>query len=607
VAAVAIAALQASAPLAAQEKPERKGGVVTTVEVEILSLDVLALDQKDGPVLGLKQEDFEVKVAGKVQPFEFFEPPRGPSRRGEADSPEHFAGSAEPVKSDGRPLPHVLFFVDLEQLPKGAIRDAAAAIQETGGRVAGSARIGLVAQFGGAQALAWDTNSIEHVLPELEAIHDAALQSSVSVAVRSIASDRAATGAPLALEARLSLENMLIDDIVAAERAGGDASAAYQALARFLASETDRVKRAVENLRDVCGRFATLEGSRHLVYVSQGIERVPGLNVVTRLQAARASSRNPFGAGTALAVPGQVPRTEASRLGFVPMPLVDLDELRNGLAASGITFHFLDAMPLGADLATAEDRYASSAGQRTNERRALEDSALRMVDATGGISRLTPGDLKASFDTFLDAAASTYRMGVRLTDVDTRRTYKVSVTVKKGGVTARARSAYRPKGNAAVAALASTLAGEAGSARLKAAADSKRPGALRLAKKPLTVSVAWKRKSTMSSKEPGKAFYRLEVAVPHDELRFNPEEDSMVASVRIVVEAKGLEGSFSETFTDDLFVSFSGPEYKEARGTNATRTVTLLLPPGRYELNVTVNDALEGSFGSATQRVEAEK
>lgn len=268
---LAISVLQGAAPLAAQERPARQGGVVTTVEVEILSLDVLALDQKDRPVLGLKQEDFEVKVAGKVQPFEFFEPPRGPSRRGGADSPEHFAGSLEPAKPDGRPLPHVLFFVDLEQLPKGAIRDAASAIQGAAGAFAGSARVGLVAQFGGAQALAWDTDSIEHVLPELEVLHDAALQSSGSVAIQNAGSGAPTSGSPLALEARLSLENMLIDNIVAAERAGGDPSGAYQALARYLTAETDRAKRAVENLRDVCGRFAPLEGSRHLVYVSQGI------------------------------------------------------------------------------------------------------------------------------------------------------------------------------------------------------------------------------------------------------------------------------------------------------------------------------------------------
>jgi hypothetical protein len=584
-------------PLLAQEK---KGGVVTTVEVDILSLDVLALDKKDHPVLGLTQADFEVKVAGRVQPFEFFEAPRGPSRRGGADSPEHFVGAAEPIKSDGRPVPHILFFVDLEQLPKEAIRNVATAVQETTAKVAGSARLGLAVQFGGAQVMAWDTGSIEQVLPELEAMHDAALDSS-NVTVRQTSGGDGPLDSPLALEGRVNLENLLINDIVI-----GGGKPAFQNLATYLASERERVKRTIANLRDVAGRFATLEGARHLIFLSQGIERVPGANVVNRLALARAQKRNPM-ADTKMAIPGQVSTPDANLLGFVPMPLVDLDEARTWLAASGVTVHFLDPLPLGYEMMSAADKYAGSAGQRTNEKKSLEESAVRIADDTGGLSRLSPGRLAGSLDTFLDAAASTYHIGVRLTDVDTRKRYKVSVSVKKPGVTALSRSAYQPKGKPGAATLASVLASDAGNARLKAAADEKRPGAARLAKKPFPIQVVWKGKATMPSNDPGKAFYKLEVQVPHDELRFNPEEDSMLASVRIVVEAKGLEGPFSETFTDDLFLSYTGPEYKEVRGTNAAKTVTLSLPPGKYELSITVQDALENRFGSAVQRIEAEK
>ena len=37
-----------------QETPQRRGGVVTTEEVTVLTLDVLALDKKGRPVFGLQ-------------------------------------------------------------------------------------------------------------------------------------------------------------------------------------------------------------------------------------------------------------------------------------------------------------------------------------------------------------------------------------------------------------------------------------------------------------------------------------------------------------------------------------------------------------------------
>ena len=123
--------------------------------------------------------------------------------------------------------------------------------------------------------------------------------------------------------------------------------------------------------------------------------------------------------------------------------------------------------------------------------------------------------------------------------------------------------------------------------------------------KPIPVTLEWRGKATTASPDPAKPFWKLEVRIPHEELRFEPESDAFVASVRIAVEANAVEGPLRDAATDDWFLSYSGEEYKEVRDTAASRLVTLQLPPGRYDVRVSVTDALANTFGQATLRVDA--
>ena len=80
-----------------------------------------------------------------------------------------------------------------------------------------------------------------------------------------------------------------------------------------------------------------------------------------------------------------------------------------------------------------------------------------------------------------------------------------------------------------------------------------------------------------------KTYWKLDVKVPHEALTFKPEEDALLASVQIAVEASALDGPLRDSFTDDWLLSYTGPEYKEVRDADAVRSVTLQLAPGRWE------------------------
>ena len=589
-------------------------------------MDVLALDKKDRPVFGLVATDFEVKVAGKVQTIEFFEPPREPAARGAGtpkegrpDSEERIAGTTTPFEAKGATR-HVLFYVDLEQLPKRTIYESANAIRKALEHPA-AGRYSLAANFVRVSSRVWDSDSPDAILAEADAMAaDASSGESTTSRATGVERERGIATpvpsmAPASYEDRQFLESTLIDDLIWAEGAGGDTRQQVQAIVDYLAAERRRVKASVENLRETAARLAALDGPRHVFILSEGLERVPGFNFLSRVkaeEAARLKSSLPAGGGASgrgAATPPWAPGADRSvgggRFAFNSGPLLEVDELDRWLASSGVIVHYLDPSPLGKDLPTAQDRFAFESSQRREETKNLQDTPLRFASETGGLTRLSANDLSGALGDLLDATSSTYRLGVRLQGVDPKKTYTVKVSTRKAGVNMFARTAFKPAST--MPQIAAALSSEAHHAGAAARADERRPGVARLAKKPLPVVLEWKGLSTLRSNDPARPFWKLDVKIPHEALTFRPEEDALLASVQIAVEAVALDGPLRDSFTDDWLLSYSGSEYKEVRDHEAVRTVTLQLPPGRWELKVSVHDALGEAFGAATVRVEASR
>jgi hypothetical protein len=628
------AALVLAAPLLAQTPPPAPAaspaptprvGVTATEEVAVLTLDVIAVDGRNRPVFGLVPADFEVRVAGKVQTIDFFEPPReraghpGTPKENRPDSEERIAGTTTTFEARGA-VRHVLVWVDLEQLPRRSILDTAEALHKAFDH-APSGRYGLATHFGGTSARIWDADSVDALLIEADRMGSEAAENAEGATARvSGLQGTSAHGAdsPLQYESRKLYEKQLIDDLIGAEKmaAEGLVRGGIQTISAYLAAERRRTRTALQDFRETAERFSSLEGARHLFFISEGFERVPGFNFLAQLQAEEAAAGGPAStAGRALAggrgfpaipgAPGSGRDLGANRFAFDSGPLFEADDLARWLAASGVTVHFIDPGSLGRGLPTAEDKYAFNSTLRQEDAKNLQETPLRYASDTGGLSRVSTNDIGAALGDLLDATTATYRIGVRLQSVDAKKSYSVKVSVKKSGVTALARSAFQPGPKKAQAA--ATLAADAGRASLAAKVDERRPGAARLAKKPLPVVLDWKGRSTLSSKDPAKPFWRLDVKIPHEALTFRPEEDAMLASVQIAVEAVSLDGPLRDSFSDDWFLTYSGPEYKEARDHDAVRSVTLQLPPGRWELKVSVHDALGDAFGGATVRVEASR
>lgn len=600
-------------------------------EVTVLTLDVLAVDGKDRPVFGLVPADFEVRVSGKVQTIDFFEPPReraasGPAspKGGRPDSEERIAGTTTPFEATGS-VRHVLVWVELEQLPRRSILDIAAALRKAFDH-APSGRYGFATHAGTTAARVWDADSVDAILVEADRLVAEVAEAAEGFSARTAGDSGMASargpGSPPQYESRKFTERALIDDLIETENAGGDTRLQTQAIASYLAAERQRTKVLLADFRVTAERFAGLDGPRHLFYVSEGFERVPGFDFLARLNAEEAArvhagtssgglSSSPLAgrgrAGGAFApVPGSPGSSRdlgGARFGFDPGSLTEADDLDRWLASSGVIVHFVDPGSLGRGLPSAEDKYAFNSTLRKDEARNLEETPMRYAADTGGLSRIATNDVGDALSGLLDATAATYRIGVRLQGVDPKKTYSVKVSTRKAGVNMLARSAFKPAAPAPIAA--ASLAETARHAGVEARADERRGGAARPSKKPIPVTLEWKGRASAPSSDPARPYWKLEVRIPHEDLRFETDSDAFVASVKIVVEAFGLDGPLRDSTADDWFLSYSGDEYKDVRDTAASRLVTLQMPPGRYDLRVSVNDALGGTFGQATLRVDA--
>ncbi len=591
---------------------------MTRVDVDILELDVLALDRKDHPVPDLKRDEFEVRIAGKVQPLEYFDPPVPRLSAGATagtsptppPAPVVLPGTTTPVQPDQRPVPHVLVFVDLEDLPLLAVKEAVPEVAQALSRLSPPVRFSVVSHFGRTSPVVWEEETWDRVSSALETLGDEAAEEARQVGSISDGTSRGGTPysmSPPNYEARQQLEKRLLDDLVAAldilqsTRDGRPLADAWRQIGLYVQAERIRVKELVAGLRKTCEDFAPLDGRRVLILVSRGFERSPGFNFLQAAQIAQQSYARggaPPVPGTVQAMPG-LPGMGAG--GIAPIVVAEYDEFVKWLAGTGIVLHFIDPSR-GTDLPTAAQGSSERYRPMSSERQNLEDQGTNLAVATGGLYRLQPGDFTAALSTLLDASAGAYRLGVRMTDVDPRRTYKVEVRSLRSGVRVFARSSYRPKipGSNAAAAVA-----EADRQRRRSATDEKRPGAARLSGKPIDIAIEWRGKSPAPSLD-GKNLYKLEVRIPVDDLKFLAEEDGLVSSTRISVVADSAEGKGRESFSEDLFLAMTGKEYSEAAGTRTSKTLTLTLVPGRWSLSVSVSDLLENRTGIARTTVVAD-
>jgi len=546
---------------------------------EVVRLDAVVLDARERPVEGLGASDFELLEDGRPQTITSFE---AVVVRGRAKEPIEVPRAARATSADGTLF--VLFHDDLHLPPsrtapaRDAIRRFLAEAVRPGDRVT------IVAPDQGI----WWTGRLDEGRDDLVAVADRLQGRRLRGDSRGdyqalLVHQRGEEGfldqyTPEAVRARASFEAGQAQDAAERQRqvaAGGGQIPAPPSLiggsshpdlrgmgnpmrgAEAAADYTDslRLNRATLGaLRDVVAALALLPGRKSLVVVSEGIVDDPELHEREEI-------------------------VDAARRANAALYYLDVRGLEVG---SG----YLASQPSGGapgpPSMTVETLLRLGAGVGTE----------RLADETGGRT-LAANDLAAGLRRVADEAHSYYLLGYVPAEPGRPGSRKVTVRVRKPGLTIRSRPTWRIAPPAATAA-APALAPEAETPPAAAAAPNDALDLLvrsggDLADVPLALSAY-----VFDETSPGRA--RVVVAA---DLDLPPTRDGTDVDFRMLVVPLAPGTSLRHAGTESLEPSPEHP-WTGGFGTHAPFARSLELAPGRYQARLAVELPGRARRGAAT-------
>jgi VWFA-related protein len=396
----------------ATAQPVRELPPVTT---DLVHVDVVATDGRGRVVRDLVRGDFELYVDGRATAIELFEPP----------SP----GREAAVEHDGRPrLPAattaarwLVLSLDAGALTPAGRRRVLEGLEDwTLRQVSGGARLLVTVSDGGMRVLEPPSTSYDDVRRVL--------------ATAAAAPVRGASRASADQAVRESIRELVLG-AEALDMSCADVFHSAQSLVEVRAQQrTSELRAAIDNLAGLVAALATLPGSKALLYLSEGLEQRPALELFHHLrevcpEALHASSP---------ALAGALELYDLSR---------DWQELAARANAARVTFYPVDAAGLRtasvADVAHEQRRFApTSSNDRVREANERAAPGI-LAEATGGValhSRNRPASALAIVE---DSEQARYALGfVPKQDAD-GRTSSLRVEVRRRGVRLRHRQSFR--------------------------------------------------------------------------------------------------------------------------------------------------------------------
>jgi VWFA-related protein len=183
----------------------------------------------------------------------------------------------------------------------------------------------------------------------------------------------------------------------------------------------------VDALVDTITSLAGMQGRKNLVYVSEGLPAMAGLEL---FEAIRDKYQDP----------------SASMEEFEYDMGSRYIKIVSAANANGVTIYALDASGLKTpDLLSAENR---TTGVHVNDfvvNQNLQGPIKMMSEETGGLYAVNTNDLKSNFDQIGADFSNFYSLGYRPAKGASDRGHKIEVTVKKKGLTVRTRTSFMEK------------------------------------------------------------------------------------------------------------------------------------------------------------------
>jgi VWFA-related protein len=524
--------LASALPLAAQKPAAPKPAAPETfgeaIDVSVVNVDVFVTDKKGKPVGGLRKEDFEVLEDGKPVPISNFTAESGgaPSASALAKPPAAGGQAAAPERPIDQQLRLVVFVDDVNLSQRNRTR-----ILESVGRF-----LHTDLKPGDKVMLVRYTEELD-IRRQFTA--DLAVLDADIAELLKLRTDLRKYEQSLGTAIR-SVRYSVVGD-------SGYGATAEGAMSDWAGYEGSTVRGVLNAVDSVVSWLAGVPGRKAILYVSDGLPLVPGLDLFTIYTRAPVSSQNY----------DRTPEMVAQKFDMTTR----FRQTTAHASRNRVVFYPIEAFGTRIDEGTQGLFDDVALVNRQNGLRFLAED-------TGGRTLFNAADASAALARMAVDFENYYSIGYQPQRKGDEAEHKIEVRAKSRGAQVRFRQWYRDK--------------PAGEAVAEATLAVMRFGP---EDNPLGAAL-----EIVPGKKTGEMLVR--VKVPVAKLYLQPQEGSRQAHLRLYVVAGGA-GSTTPV-RESRVATVEVPEAEAAAGTKKdyTHEITIPLKPGNYSLGVGVRDEL---------------
>jgi VWFA-related protein len=530
--------------------PERVDeSFVESIEVSVVSIDVVVRDKSGKQVTGLTRDDFALFVDGqKVDISNFY------ALGGGAGQPAALAaaGTAAPAPvpaADVGSLPkrerlNLVIFVDNANLHpfdrNRILKQLRAFLQQTLGP---EDQVLLVAHDRGLQ--------VRHAFRDSPSTLGAALDK---------LEKEAASGLNLDLATRQTME--LIQQLGCNRR--DEAQSVARAHADTVFAD---VKMTYASLYHLLESLGGIEGRKVLLYLGDGVATQVGTDVF-----------------------GQIEEMCHDASQFANLKLDATAPLRQVVATANanlVTFYTLEATGLRSYVSAEHQRPLVSFQLSRMIEADRQDSLTSLARETGGRAALNGNDFSRDLQEIAADLDSGYSLGLTPPHPGDGKIHQLKVELKRPGLRAGYRQSYRDR------SAAERLEGQVEAALIHGYPDNPLAAMLKL--------------GTASPSEHGRVLVLVQVRVPFGKLAFVPREDGRHGRVSIFAGNMDARGGMSAIQRVQLPLRIPEAELKRVLASHLGYDVKLLLEPGRQRIAFAIRDDVAHVSSSLIQEVDIDQ
>ena len=567
-------------PIAAQEEPEQEktlrpvGGLtfVDEIELTIANLVVYVTDKKGRAITDLTTEDFLIYQDGERREITNFKLYTDEVIRHQFEKPTELetadAVPAPDAGDAGGPIPvHLVLYIDNENLEP---LDRNRVLSQTREFVRNSlhppAQMMVVAYQRSFEVLCEFTSDPDEVL----------------AAMRSV---RKYTGGRTERE---STRRDIIDRIKKIEEEdrsgtrysqnqgqGGEWNEVYSLIDNYAKETANNLMFTLDSMRQIITSLSGLPGKKGIVYISNGLPMVPGMDLFYELSRVIQDS----------SVLTQMYEFDRSRL---------YQQMAATANAQNVTLYTIDAAGLNmggmgsAEYSTSQDPLSASVGQHN-----LTDSLRYLSDETGGFAIINTNDVAPRLEFLTQDMYTYYSLGYPLQASGKDRVHKVRVKLRDDPKFKDHKLRYRSR---FVEKSLETRVQDTVVSSLVFEVDDN----------PMQVDVEMGTPTAASEK---RWLVPASISFPIRKVALLPEGEDFVARVVMFIAVRDTQGKQSDLVRQEHEIRIPAADYDRAQRQRYTIHSQLLMESGRYKVSVAMLDPLtrQDSYNTVATAVHPKK